>query len=344
MLGTKIGFDIGSSTIFALAEGREIAVSEPSVIAYDTFTGKVMAIGQDAADMLGRNPDSLTVIQPVRQGAVCDFDAVQQMLSFYIQKICGNRIFKPNVMMCVPAEISEIDRRSLLEIAENAGASRACVVEEPLAAALGAGFSPAEYKGRMVADIGGGTTELAIIAKGGIAVSKSVAIAGESFDDAICRFLRRERDIIIGTVTAEQVKQKIGAAKFLEAELAIRVTGKDYFTKLPKSTEITSTDIFLCVKEHLDAIAESIKEMLMDAPPELAADIYTNGIVLTGGSAMLRGIDEYLSKKTGYKVVCAENPAYCVINGISILLKDMNLMEENGYVFAAYNEINDYGE
>lgn len=344
MLGTKIGFDIGSSTVFALAEGKEISVSEPSVIAYDTFTGKVKAIGKDAAEMLGRNPDSLTVVQPVRKGAVCDFDAVQQMLSFYIQKICGNRIFKPNIMMCVPVGISEIDKRSLLEIAEKAGASRACVVEEPLAAALGAGFSPSEFKGKMVADIGGGTTELAIIAHGGIAVSKSVSIAGDSFDEAICRFLRRERDIIIGTVTAEYIKRKIGAAGFLEAELAIRVTGKDYFTKLPKSTEITSTDIFLCVKEHLDAIADEIKEMLQEAPPELAADVYTNGIVLTGGSALLRKIDSYLSEKIGYRVICALDPACSVIKGISVLLKDMNLLEENGYVFRAYNEINEYGD
>lgn len=344
MLGTKIGFDLGSATVLALAEGRGVVVCDPSVIAYDTFTDKIKAIGRDAADMLGRAPDSLTVVRPVKDGIIVDYNAVGHMLSYYIQKICGNRIFKPNVMLCVPTHCSELDRRALLDIAAKSGAARACVVEEPLAAALGAGIAGSEYKGTMVVDIGAGTTDIAIVTKGCISVSMSIDIAGDDFDEGICRFLKRERDIILGEVSAEQIKCQVGAAKFLDAELAVRAIGKDYFTKLPKTTEITSTDVFMCVKEYLDRIAESIKKLLLDAEPELAADVASNGIVLTGGGALLRGIDHYLAEATSLPVRVADNPVECVINGIGVLLDDMKLLEENGYVFKSDQEINDYEE
>lgn len=344
MLGTKIGFDIGTSTVLALAEGKGILINEPSVIAYDTFSDKVKAIGAEAYKMLGRSPDSLTVVQPVRDGAIYDYTAVQQMLSFYIQKLCGNRIFKPNVIICVPSKVSELDRRTILELAASAGAARACVIEEPLAAALGAGIGTDEYKGTMVVDIGGGTTDLAVITRGCIAASSSINVAGNTFDEAICRFLRRERDLVIGNITAENLKCQVGAAKFLDAELAVRAVGKDYFTNLPKTTEVTSTDIFLCVKEHLDRIIEEINQLIQQTPPELTADVSVNGIVLTGGGALLRGIDEYFESKTGLMTRCADNPIECVISGIGVILKDMNLLSENGYVFKSIMEIDSYEE
>ena len=344
MLGTKIGFDLGTSTFLAFAEGRGVVLCDPSVIAYDTFTDKIKAIGTDAAKMLGKAPDSLTVVRPVRDGIIYDYDAVGHMLSFYIQKLCGNRIFKPNVMLCVPTRCSELDKRTILNIAAKSGAASACVVEEPLAAALGAGISDSEYRGTMVVDIGAGTTDIAIVTRGCIAVSSSIDIAGDAFDESICRFFKRERDIILGEVSAEKIKRQVGAARFLDAELAVRAVGKDYFTNLPKSTEITSTDVFACVREQLDKIVEGIKALLLQAEPELAADVSVNGIVLTGGGALLRGIDRYIGEKTGLPTLCAENPVESVIRGIGVLLDDMKLLEENGYVFKSEQELNDYEE
>ena len=344
MLGTKIGIDLGTSTVFALVEGRGVIIKEPSVIAYDTFNGKIKAIGKDAYKMIGKAPDSLTVVQPMRDGFINNYDAVQTMLSYYIQKLCGNRIFKPNVIICVPAGANDIDRKTVLDLVTSAGASRACVVEEPLAAALGAGISADESDGRMIVDIGGGTTDIAVITRGCIAVSSSVNISGNSFDEAICRFTRNEKSVIIGSHTAERIKMKIGTAKILDPEIAIAAVGQDSITKMPKSFEISSTDIFNSIKEPLDKIVEGIMALVRQTPPELVSDVTSNGIILTGGSAMLRGIDEYIEEKTGLRTRCADKPIQCVIKGIDVLLEDMSLLEENGYVFKSIMDFDDYEE
>jgi rod shape-determining protein MreB len=344
MLGAKIGFDLGTTSILALVEGKGIKINEPSVIAYDTFTDKVRAIGNEAYNMIGRSPDSITVIRPMREGSVFNYEAVQQMLCYYIQKICGNQIFKPSVIVCVPSDVTELEKRTVLDLVTSSGAARACVIEEPLAAALGAGISINEHKGTLIIDIGGGTTDLAVITKGCVAVSASTDIAGKIFDEDICRFAKRERDTIIGEVTAESVKKLVGATKFLDAELAVRAVGKDYLSKLPKSVEITSTDVFLCIREHLEQLIESIRLLLERTPPELNADILTNGIIITGGGALLRGIDEYIQKRTGIRTRCAENPLLCVVNGIGTMFDDMSLLADNGYVFKSYMEIKDFEE
>ncbi len=344
MLGTKIGIDLGTSTVLALVDDRGVKVTEPSVIAYDTFNDKVKAIGRDAYKMLGRSPDSLTVVRPIRGGAIQDYNAVQQMLNYYVQKLCGNRILKPNVIICVPSNVTELDKKAVLDLVADAGAARACVIEEPLAAALGAGVGSAEHKGTMVVDIGGGTTDIAVITRGCVAASDSISVAGDTFDEAICRFARRERDVIIGTVTAEKVKRQIGAAKFLDAELAVRAVGKDYFSKLPRSIEITSTDVFLCIREHLEKIVESIKNLMRTLPPELVSDVSQNGIVLTGGSALLRGIDDYIEERTGIRTETADNPVQCVVRGIGVMLDDMKLLTENGYVFKSIMDADKYEE
>lgn len=344
MLGTKIGIDLGTSTILALVDDRGVRVTEPSVIAYDTFNGKIKAIGREAYKMLGRSPDSLTVVRPIREGAIHDYTAVQQMLAYYVQKLCGNRILKPNVIICVPSNVTELDKKAILDLVTEAGAARACVIEEPLAAALGAGVGSAEHEGTLVVDIGGGTTDIAVVTHGCVAESDSINVAGDTFDEAICRFARRERDIILGTVTVEKIKRQIGAAKFLDAELAVRAVGKDYFSKLPRSIEISSTDIFLCIRESLDRIVESIKALLRRTPPELVSDVSKNGIVLTGGSSLLRGIDEYIEEKTGIRTECAENPVQCVVRGIGVMLEDMELLTENGYVFKSIMDADEYEE
>ncbi len=344
MLGTKIGFDLGTTRVLAFVEGKGVTVDEPSVIAYDTFTEKIKAIGEDAYKMLGRSPDSLTVVEPIRNGTVFDYDAVQNMLCYYIQKICGNQIFKPNVIVCVPSEVSELDKRTVLDLATSSGAARACVIEEPLAAAVGAGIDSADYHGTMIVDIGGGTTDIAVVAGGLVAVSASLKIAGNAFDDAICRYIKSQKDTIIGNITAENAKKQVGAVKPLDAELAVRAVGKDYYTQLPKTIEITSTDVFNALKELVDDIVENIRIVLRNTSPELNADIAVNGIVVTGGGALLKGIDEYISSKLGIRTRCAENPQRCVINGLGYFLKNMKALEENGYVFKSYQDINDYEE
>ncbi len=343
MIGTKIGFDLGTSTVLAYVEGKGIRIKEPSVIAYDTFTQKTKAIGAEAYKMIGRSPDSLTVVQPIRNGTVYDYDAVQIMLAYYIQKICGSQIFKPNVIVSVPSQVSELDKRTILDLATTSGAARACVVEEPLVAARGANIDK-EFRGTMIVDIGGGTTDIAVITGGLVALSASIKVAGNSFDESICRFARQEKNIEIGLVTAEKVKKDVGAVKTLDAELAVRAVGKDTATKMPKTVEITSNEVFDAVKADVDSIMENIRLVLQETPPELNADISVNGIVVTGGGALLRGIDEYIENKLGIRTRCAENPVDCVINGIGYYLKNMDELEQNGYVFKTYQDINDFEE
>ncbi len=343
MLGTKIGFDFGTSNVLAYVEGKGIRINEPSVIAYDTFDDKVKAIGNEAYKMIGKAPDSLTVVRPIRNGTVYDYDAVQNMMSYYIQKICGSQIFKPNVIVSVPSQVSELDKRTILELATSSGAARACVIEEPFVAAIGADISK-EFRGTMIVDIGGGTTDIAVITGGLVAISSSVKIAGNSFDNSICRFARREKNTVIGKITAEKVKKQVGTAKLLDAELAVRAVGKDRVTKLPKTIELTSTDVFEAIRSNLNTIVENIRLVLQETPPELNADISVNGIVLTGGGALLRGIDSFIEEKLGIKTRCADKPTECVINGIGYYLKNMNELERNGYVFKSYQDINEFEE
>lgn len=344
MLGTKIGFDLGTTTIAANVDGKGIKINEPSVIVYDCFEEKVKAIGKEAYKMLGKTPDYLTAIRPIIDGNIYDYGALKQMLCYFIQKICGNRILKPSIIACVPSETNEIDKKTVTDLLISSGAARACVIEEPLAAALGAGVSIKNPEGVLIVDIGGGTTDIAVVTRGCIANSSSVGIAGNAFDEDICRFARRERDTIIGSITAEKVKKQVGAAKFLDAELAVRAVGKDYITKLPKSIELTSTDIFLCIREHLEKIVESIKLLLSETQPELVADIAKNGMIITGGGANIRGIDDYFRTKFGFNVKCAEAPELCVANGLGVLLDDIKVLEENGYVFRSYADMNDFEE
>ena len=342
MLGTKIGIDLGTTSIIANVDGKGIKINEPSVIVYDTFDEKVKAIGSEAYKMLGKTPDSLTAVCPIRDGYIFDYDALEQMMCYFIQKICGNRIFKPNIVACVPSKTNDIEKVTVTDLLISSGAARACVIEEPLAAALGAGVSMKDPEGHLIVDIGGGTTDIAVITRGCVSISDSVDIAGNTFDDDICRFTRRERDTIIGNITAEKVKKQVGAAKFLDAELAVRAVGKDYISKFPKSIEISSTDVFLCIREHLEKITDSIKYLLSRTQPELVADIIKNGMIITGGGANIRGIDDYFRDKFGFNVYCADLPECCVANGLGVVLDDIKILEENGYVFRSYADMNDF--
>ncbi|MBQ9552902.1 MAG: rod shape-determining protein [Clostridia bacterium] len=344
MLGKNIGIDLGTTSVIIYAQGKGIVLDEPSAVAYKTQTKRLCAVGQKAFDMLDRNPDSLRVVQPLRDGVVSDFTATRQMLTRYLTKVCGNSIFKPNIVVCMPSGVTNLEKRTVLDIVTAAGAGRACLMEEPMAAAIGAGIDTANATGTMVVDIGGGTTDIAVVSLGSIAVSKSIKVAGNTFDEAIIRQVRRERDVTIGHKTAELLKTKIGCAVLPEAELFLTVKGKNYISNLPATLEVSSTDCFLAMREHIEAISEAVRTLLEVTPPELVGDIGSNGIVLTGGGALLRRMSDAIENKTGIKTRVAENARTCVARGIGKALADLDLLTEQGYIFKNREEITGFYE
>lgn len=344
MLGKNIGVDLGTATVVIYAEGRGIVLTEPSVVAYNTKTRRLCAVGRKAYDMLGRNPESLRVVRPMKDGVVSDFTATRQMLSRYINKVCGNAIFKPNIIVCMPSSVTSLEKRTVLDIVTAAGAGKACLMEEPLAAAIGAGSEVTHAGGTMVVDIGGGTTDIAVITLGSIAVSKSIKVAGNLFDEAIARQVRRERDVVIGLRTAEIIKQTIGCAVLRDEEIGMTVKGKNYITGMPVTVEVTSTDCYLAMREHIEAISEAVRSVLELTPPELVGDIGSSGIVLTGGGAMLRDMSEAIAKKTGIKTRLAFDPQNCVAKGIGLALGDLDMLAEQGYIFKTREEITGFVE
>ena len=344
LLGRNIGIDLGTTSVIIYTQGKGVVLDEPSAVAYKTQTRRLCAVGQKAFDMLERSPDSLRVVQPLRDGVVSDFTATRQMLTRYLTKVCSNPIFKPNVVVCMPSGVTNLEKRTVLDIVTAAGAGRACLMEEPLAAALGAGVDTAAATGTLVVDIGGGTTDVAVITQGSIAVSSSVKVAGNAFDEAIIRQVRRERDVIIGHKTAERIKTTIGCAVLPEAELFLTVKGKNYISNLPATLEVSSTDCFLAMREQIETISEAVRSLLEITPPELVGDIASNGIVLTGGGAMLLRMSDAIQNKTGIKTRLAENPRTCVARGIGKALQNLELLAEQGYIFKNREEITGFYE
>ncbi len=339
MIGTGICFDPGTCNMALWVQGKGLVLNEPSVISYDAETEKISAIGKKAYEMTGRNPDMVDVIRPVKDGSVFDFQSMQSVLSYYVRKICGNKVLKPNILICVPGDSNTVDRRTVIDLATVSGAAKACVVEETLAAAVGAGIDVNSNKGTLVADIGGGTTDIAVVSKGMVCVSHSVKIAGNTFDDAIINFLRKEKEIIIGKISAENIKKEVGCTSFLEAELAVRAAGKDLVSGLPKEVEMTSADVFMSIREQLESITEEIRLMLEKTPPELAADVAMNGIVITGGSANLTGIDRFIEYRLGIPTRVAGEPEKCVIRGMAKLMKAPKLLERNACFYKTRQEL-----
>lgn len=342
MLGVNIGIDLGTTSVVIYVEGKGIVLSEPSAAAYDTQSGRLIAVGQRAYDMLGRTPDSIKVIKPMKDGIISDFTATRHILRYFLQKICRNMVFKPNIVVCVPSSVTNLEKRSILDLVTSSGAGKVCLVEEPLAAALGAGLKSDRPVGTMVVDIGGGTTDVAVMTMGSISVSRSIKIAGNTFDESIIRYLRRERDIVVGERSAEEIKKKIGFAKLREVEIGISVKGKHYITGLPVSIEVTSSEIYLAIRQNLEMIAETVRSVLESTPPELAADIFTTGIYLTGGGALLQGLDEMIESKTGVKTIIADEPLLCVAIGTGVALSNINILIDNGCLFKTRDEINTF--
>ena len=339
MFGANIGIDLGTTSIVAYVEGKGIVMAEPNAAAYETESGKLVAVGKRAWDMIGKNPDSIRVVKPMEHGVVSDFTATKHILRYFLSKICKNMVFKPNVVVCVPSMATSLEKRTILDLVTSAGAAKACLIEEPLAAALGAGIKSNRPLGAMVVDIGGGTTDIAVITMGCISVSRSVKVAGNAFDEAIVRQIRRERDVIIGEKTAELLKKQIGYSFLPTVELGMTVKGKHFITSLPVSIEVSSTEVYLAMRPHLEIIGEAVRSVLELTPPELSADICESGIYLTGGGALLRGIDKMIEKKTGIKTIVANDPLNCVANGTGEALSHIDILSQNGYVFKARDEI-----
>lgn len=316
MLGSDIGIDLGTASVLVYIKGKGVVLKEPSVVAIDRDTKKVKAIGEEARFMLGRTPGNIMAIRPLRQGVISDYDVTEKMMKYFIQKAGGKRFFrKPRISVCIPSAATEVEKRAVEEATYNAGAREVAIIEEPIAAAIGAGIDISKPCGNMIVDIGGGTSDVAVISLGGSVVSASVKIAGDDFDDAIIKYMRKKHSLLIGEMTAEEIKIKIGSA-FKRPELVtLDVRGRNLLTGLPNTITVTSDETLEALELPCKQIVDSVHQVLEKTPPELAADIADRGIVLTGGGAMLWGMEQLLEAKTGINTVTAENPMNCVAIG-----------------------------
>ncbi len=324
MKNKDIGIDLGTANILIYVKGEGIVLSEPSVVAMDKDTGKVLAIGKKAHEMLGRTPGSVIAVKPLKDGVIADFDKTEIMLDYFIKKIKGKTIFsKPRILICCPSNITQVEKNAIKEVAERTGAKKVYVEEEPKVAAIGAGLSIDMPTGNMVIDIGGGTTDIAVLSLNGIVYSESIKLAGNTFDTDIIKYIKNKYKLLIGEVTAEQVKIKIGTVSSKEKEKKMEVRGRDLLTGLPKTITVTSNEIKEAIKDSTEMIVRTAKLVLEKIEPELAADIIDKGIVLTGGGALLDGLDKLIEKEIKVPTKVAESPLTCVVEGTGIILDNL---------------------
>lgn len=316
MAGTDVGIDLGTASILVYIKGKGVVLKEPSVVAFDRDTNRIKAIGEEARLMLGRTPGNIVAVRPLRQGVISDFTVTEKMLEHFVKKAVGKRAFrKPKIAVCVPSGVTEVEKKAVEDATYQAGAREVFIIEEPIAAAIGAGIDISRPCGNMIVDIGGGTTDIAVISLGGTVVSTSIKIAGDDFDEAIVRYMRKKHNLLIGERTAEDIKIKVGSC-YPRAEVdSIDVRGRNLVTGLPKTVTVTSEETEEALREATAQIVEAVHSVLERTPPELTADIADRGIVLTGGGALLRGLEELLESKTGINTMTAEDPMKCVAIG-----------------------------
>ena len=330
--GEDIGIDLGTASVLIYIKGRGIVLREPSVIAMVRDTKDVKAVGAEAYRMLGRTPGNIVAVRPMKDGVIADYTLTERMLTMFLKKVLSpmSRIFKPQVMVGVPSGVTEVERRAVVQAIVEAGAKRAFLIEEPLAAAIGAGIEIAEPVGSMVVDIGGGSTDIAVISLGGIVVSESLRVAGNEFDQSIIRYVRQRHSLLIGERTAEEIKIKIGAATLTEGDedLVAEVRGRDLISGLPKTVEITTSEVADALKEPLDKVILEVKKTLENTPPELISDISDRGILLTGGGSLLKNLDRLLEQTTGVPVVVAENALDAVAIGTGRALEMLDVLRD----------------
>ena len=324
-----MGIDLGTANTLVYIKGQGIVLREPSVVAVRDDSREVLAVGEEAKRMIGRTPGNIVAIRPMKDGVIADFDVTQSMIRYFIEKASDNKgVVSPRIAICVPFGVTEVEKRAIEDAARQAGANDAFLIEEPMAAAIGAGLRVEEPEGNMVVDIGGGTSEIAVISLGGIVAAKSIRIGGDEFDDAIIAYVKKEYNLMIGERTAENIKINIGSTYKDDQEKEMEIRGRDLISGLPKTITISSTEVREALKEPVNAIVDGIKSTLEKTPPELASDIMENGIMLTGGGALLRGFDKLIASETGMKVEIAEAPLDCVALGTGKTVEDEVIFEK----------------
>ncbi len=327
MFGQDIGIDLGTATVIAYVKGKGIVLREPSVVAVNNVTGEVLAVGHEARRMLGRTPGNIVATRPLREGVISDYTVTEKMLKYFIGKIGGRFLFAPRIMICIPSQVTEVEKKAVIDAASNAGARKVYLIEEPIAAAIGAGIDISKPCGNMIVDIGGGTTDIAVISLGGSVVSSSIKVAGDKFDEYIVKFIKKRHNVMIGERTAEELKQQIGCVFPKIQDMEMDVRGRDLITGLPKTITIYSSEMMEALEEPAMLIVDAVHSVLERTPPELAADISDKGIYMTGGGCLIDGLDRLLQEKTGINVMIAEDAISCVAKGTGKALDNLDSMD-----------------
>ena len=325
--GHDIGIDLGTATVLAFVKGKGIVLREPSVVAVDNLTGEVLAVGEEARRMLGRTPGNIVATRPLKDGVISDYTVTEKMLKYFITKICGRTIFSPRIMICIPSQVTEVEKKAVIDAAAQAGARKVYLIEEPIAAAIGAGIDISKAQGNMIVDIGGGTTDVAVIALGGSVVSTSLKVAGDKFDEAVVKYIKKKHNVIIGERTAEDLKINIGCVypKIQDVEMDIR--GRDLTSGLPKTITIHSSEMLEALMEPALQVVDAVHSVLERTPPELIADISEKGIYMTGGGSLVDGLDKLLQEKTGINVMIANDTVSCVALGTGKALENLDVLD-----------------
>ena len=324
MFGQDIGIDLGTATVIAYVKGKGIVLREPSVVAVNNLTNEVLAVGHEARRMLGRTPGNIVATRPLRDGVISDYNVTEKMLKYFIHKIGGKFLFAPRIMICIPSQVTEVEKKAVIDAASNAGARKVYLIEEPIAAAIGAGIDISKPSGNMIVDIGGGTTDIAVISLGGSVVSSSIKVAGDKFDEYIVKYIKRRHNVIIGERTAEELKVNVGCVfpKFQDMEMDVR--GRDLSTGLPKTITVYSSEMMEALEEPAMLIIDAVHSVLERTPPELAADISDKGIYMTGGGCLIDGLDSLLQDRIGINVMIAEDAISCVAIGTGKALDNLD--------------------
>ena len=326
--GQDIGIDLGTATVIAYVKGKGIVLREPSVVAVDNNTGEVVAVGEEARRMLGRTPGNIVATRPLREGVISDYTVTEKMLKYFINKVGGKTLFAPRIMICIPSRVTEVEKKAVIDAATNAGARRVYLIEEPIAAAIGAGIDISKPCGNMVVDIGGGTTDIAVISLGGSVVSTSIKVAGDKFDEYVSKYIKKKYNLAIGERTAEELKVNVGCVypKIQDVEMDVR--GRDLTTGLPTTVTIHSSEMLEALQEPALMIVDAVHSVLERTPPELAADISDKGIYMTGGGCLIDGLDKLLQEKTGINVMIAQDTVSCVALGTGKALDNLDSLDE----------------
>ena len=327
MFGQDIGIDLGTASVLVYIKGKGVVTKEPSVVAVDKNTNKLHAVGEEAQRMLGRTPGNIVAIRPLRDGVISDYNTTERMIKYFLNKVTKRSIFKPRVIICVPSGVTEVEERAVIDAGIQAGASKVHLIEEPLAAAIGVGIDIAQPYGSMIVDMGGGTTDVAVISLGGIVTSQSIKVAGDKFDEAIVRYIRKKYNVLIGERTAEELKIRVGCVFKRDEEVSMEIRGRSLVSGLPKTITVYSAEILEALQEPSTAIVDAVRAVLEKTPPELIGDISARGIVLTGGGALVYGMDRLIQRETGIRTVVADDAESCVAIGTGKALDNISILQ-----------------